>query len=65
MGQTGKWPLKRPPKRFSTVNSDYADRNYQLIRTNSVLAAWMAVLGALCSVAIIAQGGAFGWESKS
>ncbi len=43
--------------RFGAVNDEYADRNYRLIRTNSVLSAWMPALGALCSLAIIGIGG--------
>jgi ATP-binding cassette subfamily B multidrug efflux pump len=41
----------------AAVNAEYADRYYALMRTNSVIASLMPVLGAACTVIILGIGG--------
>jgi ATP-binding cassette subfamily B protein len=43
--------------RFGAVNSGYADRYYELMRTNSMIASLMPVLGASATVIILGVGG--------
>jgi len=43
--------------RFDRVNDGYTERNYALMHTNSVMAAFMPALGALCALSIIGVGG--------
>lgn len=42
---------------FDAVNGEYADRYLQLMRTNSLIAAWMPTLGAVCTLIILGAGG--------
>ncbi len=44
-------------RRFGVVNTDYADRYYRLMRTNSIIAAVMPVLGASATLIILGVGG--------
>ncbi len=44
-------------RRFAAINGDYADRHLDLMRTNSLLAAWMPALGMVCTVIIVGVGG--------
>jgi ATP-binding cassette subfamily B multidrug efflux pump len=44
-------------RRFSAVNTDYADDYYQLMRTNSIISSLMPVLGASCTIVILGVGG--------
>ena len=43
--------------RFGEVNTAYADRNFELLRTQSVLRFWMPTLGSACQIAILGFGG--------
>lgn len=44
-------------RRFGAVNHDYADRYYTLMRTNSIIASLMPLLGAACTLVILGVGG--------
>jgi ATP-binding cassette subfamily B multidrug efflux pump len=43
--------------RFTGVNDRYATRYLELMRTNSLLASWMPLLGSLCTLVILGLGG--------
>ena len=44
-------------RRFGAVNTEYADRYYTLMRTNSIIASLMPMLGAACTLVILGVGG--------
>ena len=44
-------------RRFGAVNDEYADRYYTLMRTNSIIASLMPLLGAACTLVILGVGG--------
>lgn len=44
-------------RRFAAINAGYADQYYALMRTNSIIASLMPVLGAACTLIILGVGG--------